>query len=160
MGLYEPDKTKMSLPRHGFRVDADNLAFLVDDVQTGRIVHLPPSLVGEIASGLSTNPDAMYFASSGVPISHDYDGAFQYDQTLLAIEMVRYEPNPKLAKSEPHFNLNRYVFGISTADDKAYGIDVTTWKSNPITAQVGNHWDEIDAYIDAHFPKQKDGGGA
>ncbi len=138
MALYRPDETKIFLPRHGFLVDAENLQILVDDVMTGSIIHLPPNLVSEIAPSLSANPNAMYFAVSGVPILHDYSGSFRQRQTLLGVEMVRYESNPVKTMNEPHFNLNRYVFGISTADDKAYGIDVTTWKSNSITSQVGN----------------------
>ncbi len=160
MGLYEPNETRVFLPKHGFLVDADNLEFIVDEVKTGRIIHLPPDHTAKIAPGLSTNPNAMYFAASGVPVSYDYGGAFQQGQTLLGVEMVRHEENPNLKKNEPRFNLNRYVFGVSTANDKAYGIDVTTKKSNPITAQVGNHWDEIDEYIKSHFPKKQDGGTA
>lgn len=160
MGLYEPHQQSIFLPRQGFLVDADNLEFLVDDVKTGSIIHLPPDLTAAIAPGLSTNPNAMYFAASGVPVGYDYGGSFRQEQTLLSVEMVRYEENPDLSRDEPRFNLNRFVFGVSTANDKAYGIDVTTWESNPITAQAGNHWDEIERYIATHFPQNPGGGSA
>ncbi len=150
MGLYEPDGSKILLPQRGFMVDANNLELIVDQVKIGSIIHLPPEITKKIATGLSTNPNAMYFAASGVPISYDYGGAFRHGQNLLAVEMVRYEEYPK--QDETRFNLNRYLFGVSSLNDKAYGIDVTTWKSNPTTSQVGNHWDEIDNYIEAHFP--------
>lgn len=139
------------MPKQGFLVDVDNLQFLVDEVKTGEIIHLPPNLMKPLAQGLATNPNFMYAAASGVPISYDYGGQFQQRQTLLAVEVVRFEPNPDIIKCEPQFNLNRYIFGLSTANDRAYGIDVTTWQSNPITAQVGNHWDEIKNYVDGHF---------
>ena len=157
MALYKPNETKIILPRHGFLVDTDNLELLIDNVKTGCIIHLPPDLTSKIAPGLSANPNAMYFAASGIAISHDYDGSFQQGQTLLAVEMVRYESNPVVSQKEPNFNLNRYVFGRSSIDDKAYGIDVTTWESNPVTSQVGNHWDEIENYIQGHFPPEYGG---
>jgi hypothetical protein len=160
MGLYEPDKSNFFLPKHGFLVDPENLEFIVDEVKTGKVVWLPPKLVEKIAPGLSANPNAMYCACSGVSVSHNYSGNFRQGQSLLAVEMVRYESNPVVEKKEPNFNLNRYIFGVSQANDKAYGIDVTTWKSNPVTGQVGNHWDEIDEYVKSHFPKQHDGGEA
>lgn len=154
MGLFQPETDKLFLPKHGFKVDADNLAILIDHVESGKIVHLEPDLVASIAPGLSANPNAMYFVGSGVPISRDYDynGTFQKGQDVLAIEMLRYEEFPKIAKNEPRYNLNRYVFGVSPANDKVYGVDVTTWKSNPLTGQVGNHWDEFYKYLAAHFP--------
>jgi hypothetical protein len=152
MTLYDPNKTKFLLPRDGFLVDSNKLELVISKASSTKILWLPPDLAKEIAPRMTSNPNSMYFAMSGVKVDFDYGGQFLKGKKVLAVEHVRFETNPNLQKSESDFNLNRYIFGVSPSDNKAYGIDVTTWLSNDVTSQVGNHWDDISAYVNEHFP--------
>lgn len=151
MALYDPDKTRFNLPRDGFLVDADNLEFVIQGMPTAKILWLPPEIAELVAPSMSCSPNSIYFAASGVPVGNNYCGQFRKEDLILAVEHVRFEPNPNISKCEPNFNLNRYIFGVSASNDKAYGIDVTTWLSDDRTGQVGNHWDKINNYIKQHF---------
>jgi hypothetical protein len=149
MALYKPDKSKIDLPKDGFKVDSGPLQQLMKKVGTGEVVNVPRSEMSSILPGLSQNPNLEYFAASGVECSHDYGGAFQQGQPLLCVEAVRRELNQQ--EGEPPFNMNRLVLGTAAANESSYGIDVTTWKSNSETGQVGDHWDNFDDYRERYF---------
>ena len=156
MALYNPGGKAIVLPSDGFEIDEKALDTVLDQVGAGKIGHLEPNLAQSILPAVAGNANASYFAASGVPVQDDYGGAFRPGQLLLAVEAVRYEQNPNLAKQEPATNMNRFVFGVSRHNGKTYGVDVTTWKSNEVTKQVADHWDDIDNYVKLHFRSQDD----
>jgi hypothetical protein len=155
MPLYDPENDRLNLQKKGFVVDADKLTLLIGGMPQGRINHCPPSGLEPLAKNLALNPNFVYSVASGVPIApknHAYNGQFRSGQLVLAVEIVRFEQQPKLHCDEPSFNLNRYVFGVSASSDKAFGIDVTTWRTSSETGQVGDHWGELYSYLLRHFP--------
>lgn len=131
-----------------FIVDPESLQLLKDEVGIGKIVELDPEDAGMVAGHIPVHPDTVYIAASGVPVGNDY-GAFNHEQSLLAIEWVRQELNPKA--NEPECNNYRYVFGLSADNNMCIGLDVTKPESNPKTQQVGDHWCDFDGLFNRHF---------
>ena len=138
----------MAKKRPNLEGDADDFKFLRESVGFGTIQELTSKDLTLVAPFADKSPNFVYSAGSGLPPG-SYPEFYGPDERPLAVEIVRYEPNPK--PTEGPLNTNRYVLGLSDDGMMYQGYDVTVFDANPTNGQVGNHWTDWDE-VDARFP--------
>jgi hypothetical protein len=131
--------------------DPENFRLLRDALDPGVIYELTTSDASLVAPFADNNPNIVHIAASGLGAGSlpDYFGP---SEALFAIEVIRYEPNPRL--NEPDLNNNRYIFGLDSTGRKFLGYDVTEYDPNPTNGQVVDHWSDW-ADVDQKLPTKK-----
>jgi len=131
-----------------FIVNTESFELLRDEVSIGTIKSLSSSDASLVAKHLEHNPHTLYIASSGVNVAGTIGSVSLPQQQMIAIEWVRKEPHPQ--PTEPEYNMNRYLFGISD-DGKCYGYQEWDYTSTPDNLQVGDHWMSFESVFQNYF---------
>ncbi len=135
----------MARRRPNLQGDAENFEVIRQELGFGFISELTSMDMALVAPFAGKMDTFVYCAGSGLAVG-SYSEFYGPDERPLAIELIRYEPNPQ--PNEGPLNINRFVFGPSKDGSRYEGYDVTIYEPNPTNGQVGNHWttwEEVDA---------------